>query len=112
MLGRWAALQKDLVSSLVCKPKRKNGLALLADDRGGPMKTRSAPLGVQWGAQIPPETPSADRVFMGGGATAEGRPDPEGGGRADIGGTAGGNHPRRLVHQPELLVLPFCILNG
>jgi len=49
---------------------------------------------------------------MGGGATAEGRPDPEGGGRADIGGPAGGNHPRRLIHQPELLVLPFCILNG
>jgi len=46
MLGRWEALKKDLVSSLVCWPKPKNGLALLADDRGGPIKTRSALLGL------------------------------------------------------------------
>ena len=46
MLGRWEALQKDLVSSSVCRPKPKNGHESLADDRGGPMKTRLAPLGL------------------------------------------------------------------
>ena len=46
MLGRGEALQKDLVSSSVCRPKPKNGLESLADDRGGPMKTRLAPLGL------------------------------------------------------------------
>jgi hypothetical protein len=46
MLGRWEVPQKDLVTSSVCRPKRRNGHESLADDRGGPKKTRSALLGL------------------------------------------------------------------